>query len=359
MIRSSLFAALAVATLSLSGCAVKPSNAEGRPQQAEPAVAVKTTKVTTRTLPRTLTLTGTLAASRESAVAADVTGKVAEIFVERGSRVRAGAPLARLDRRQAALMEQEARSHAAAARSQAGLAATECARADRLFAEAAINQAEYDRAKAQCEASAQSAAAAAARAELAGKTLGDLVVKAPFAGLIADRFVNPGEYVRPESRVATVVQLGELRLELGVPEQALAAFTAGTVVRFKVPAYPQETFEGRVRFVGATVRRATRDLLVEAVVANKDERLRPGMFAVAELELGKSELPVVPQAALRSDDRAGLDRLFVVEEGRLVERLVHKGPIAGDVVAISAGVRAGEQVVVSPAPALRDGLRVQ
>src|SRR6185295_19405618 len=157
---------------------VATSNAQTNAQKVDPAVTVTTTAVGTRALPRTLTLTGTLTASRESAVAADVTGKVAEIFVERGSRVRAGAALVRLDRRSAALMEAEAQSQAAAARSQATLASTECARADKLFAEGAINQAEHDRARAGCESAMQSAQAATAREQLAGKTVGDLIVKA-------------------------------------------------------------------------------------------------------------------------------------------------------------------------------------
>src|SRR5207247_7305129 len=98
----------------------------------------------TRAVPRTITLTGTLTANRESGVAADVVGKISAVYVERGSRVRAGAPLVRLDRRQAALIEEDARAQAAAAQTQATLAQSECARAAKLFHEGAINQAEYD-----------------------------------------------------------------------------------------------------------------------------------------------------------------------------------------------------------------------
>jgi membrane fusion protein (multidrug efflux system) len=126
-----------------------------------------------------------------------------------------------------------------------------------------------------------------------------------------------------------------------------------------VAAWPDETFAGKVRFVGATVRRATRDLLVEAVVPNKGERLRPGMFAVAEVTLGQVSLPVLPRSAVRTDERGGTDRVFVVRDGRVEERLVHTGPASGAQVAIVTGVRAGEQVVVEPGPALRDGLKVR
>jgi membrane fusion protein, multidrug efflux system len=365
MTRSSSFLTL-VPLLMLpvaAGCGMRakaePSATPAQPAAAEAAVAVTTAPVVTESLPRTLTLTGTLIANRESAVAADVSGKVAEVFVERGSRVRAGAPLIQLDRRQATLVDDEARSQAAAVEAQAALARSECARAEKLFADGAINQAEFDRSKAQCQATAQSAQAAQARSQLAGKTLTDLVVRAPFAGVIADRFINPGEYVRPDSRVASVVQLHPLRLELSVPEHALAAFGVGAEVAFTVAAWPGQTFTGKVRFGGATVRRATRDLLVEAVVDNKDERLRPGMFAVAQVKLGEQPTPVVPRGALRTDERAGTDRLYVVRQGKVEERLVHTGTIAGDRVAIQSGVQPGEHVVLAPSPAVRDGVRVR
>ena len=353
-------ALLSLPLLSLAaGCGVRPSNAQtAPPAKAAPAVAVRTVTVANQTLPRTMTLTGSLTAHRESDVAADVTGKVAAVFVERGTRVKAGQPLVRLDRRTAALMEVEASSAASASESQAALAQTECARAEKLFADGAINQAENDRAQAQCRTAISSAHAARARRQMAGKTLGDLIIKAPFAGTVADRFVNPGEYVRPDSKVAEVVVLDTLRLELAVPENALASFGVGAEVAFKVAAFPEETFTGKVRFVGATVRRATRDLLVEAVVDNRDERLRPGMFAIAEVKLGEVQMPVVPQGALRSDERAGTDRVLIVQRGVLEERLVHTGSRQGQNVAIQAGLKAGEQVVLSPAASLRDGLAV-
>jgi membrane fusion protein (multidrug efflux system) len=350
---------IALLALPAAGCSVRSSSAQERAADADPIVRVTTAPVTTRSVPRTLTLTGTLTANRESGVAADVMGKVSAVYVERGSRVRAGAPLVRLDRRQAALMEQEARSQAAAAQTQATLAQGECTRAQKLFDEGAINQAEYDRAKAQCQAASAQAAAAAARRELAGKNVGDLVVKAPFGGMVADRFVNEGEYVRPDSRVAAVVQLDPLRLELSVPESALASFGVGAEVKFHVAAWPSDSFTGKVRFAGATVRRATRDLLVEAVVPNKDERLRPGMFAVAEVTLGEESLAAVPRDALRTDDRGGTDRVFVVTGGHAEERLVRAGRADGDQILIASGLRAGERVVRRPSPALHDGQRVQ
>lgn len=353
---------LALTTLPLLlGCDVRRSQAKGQPATTSSAapLSVATTPVRTQALPRSLTLTGTLIASSSSSVAADAMGRVTAVYVERGSRVSAGQPLARLDRRQAMLSEAAARAQAGQAHSQSALATLECARAERLFRDDVINRAEYDRTQTQCQSASFAATTARVQQRMAGKNLGDTLIRAPFAGVIADRFISPGEYVRADSRVVNLVQLDPLRLELSVPEHVLSAFGVGAEVRFQVAAWPGQTFVGQVRFVGAAVRRASRDLLVEAVVPNSDERLRPGMFAIAEVKLGETVLPVIPLSAIKSDERSGTDRVFVVVDGQVQERLVHKGPIAGPVIAIRSGVKPGEKVVLSPVPALRDGLRVQ
>jgi membrane fusion protein (multidrug efflux system) len=319
-------------------------------------VRVETVVVGMRAVPRSITLTGTLLARREAAVAADANGKIIAVNVERGDDVKKGSPLVRLDRRSATLIEAEASAQAAAADRQRSLAEVECARARRLFDGGAINRAEYDRATAQCEAAAHTAAAAQARRRMADKSLGDAIVRAPFDGVIAERLVNEGEFVRPESRVATIVDLDSLRVELSVPEAAIAALTPGAEVRFQVASFPGETFRARVKRIGAAVRRPSRDLIVEAELTNPGRKLRPGMFAVAEVEIGQTSLPVVPATSLREAD--GSQRLFVVVDGHAEERLV-RAAAAGDQIAVSAGVRAGERVVRAPAPTLRDGAPVR
>src|SRR4051812_19720993 len=96
-------ALIALPALALAGCEIRSSSAQGRAAGSDPVASVATAPVATRAVPRSITLTGTLTANKESGVAADVMGKVSAVFVERGSRVKAGAPLVRLDRRQAAL----------------------------------------------------------------------------------------------------------------------------------------------------------------------------------------------------------------------------------------------------------------
>jgi membrane fusion protein (multidrug efflux system) len=352
-----LAAPLLLVTTALAGC-IRPSEARSTTPPATPGVRVTTAKVAERTLPRTLVLTGTLIANRKSDVAADATGKVSATYVERGSWVARGQPLARLDGSRALLAEQEAQAQLAAAEAQSALAQRECERAEHLFSAGAIHQAEYDRMRTSCNASGFSTSAAAARGRLAERAVTDAVLRAPFAGLVAERLITEGEFVRPETRVATVLEIDPVRLELTVPESAVAAVAAAAAVDFQVSAFPGQTFRGQIRYLGPAVRRASRDLVVEAVIPNRDRRLRPGMFATAQVAVGDMRAAVVPAAAIR--EQAGEPRLFVVSRaGRLEERLVQVGPRDGGELVVLSGVRAGETVASPASPALRDGLNVQ
>ena len=330
---------------------------EARPEPKETVVRTDLVTVGERPVPQYLTVTGSLSANRKSEVAAEAMGKVSATYVERGAMVAARGPLVRLDARAASLGASEAHAMAEAARSQRTLAQSECERAERLFAQDAINRAEYDRMKTQCTASEWSTSAALTRSELAGKAVGDSVVRAPFAGLVVERYPQIGEYVRPGQPVATLVEIDPLRLELTIAETQVAAVREGQAVEFEITALPGQSFGGIIRYLGPAVRRASRDFVVEAVVKNPDQRLRPGMFAVARVRTGERLLPVIPRSAVRSDGTT--DRVFVVTARRLEERIVQLGGVLDGEVAVLGGVRKGERIAKTAAPELRDGARVE
>jgi membrane fusion protein (multidrug efflux system) len=184
-----------------------------------------------------------------------------------------------------------------------------------------------------------------------------LVVRAPFRGLVAERLVSAGEYVRPDTRVATIVEIDPLRLEISVPETAIAGLKQAMEVAFQVAAFPGQTFRGKIRYIGPAVRRQSRDLLVEAVIANPDGRLLPGMFASAKLLNGMVAQTVIPESAIKHDNET--DRAYVVNQGRIEERLLSLGARDNGMVAVLSGVRAGETLVATITPELRDGARVR
>jgi len=348
-----VFSMMRITTVALFAFVAACKGAEARPQRTEPALQVSLATARRMQVSRTLSLTGTLAATQESDVAADVVGKVHSTHVERGDVVAKGAPIARVDVRAASLQASDARAQLEAARAQDAQNRLECGRSDVLWAKRVISDGERDRDRSRCEASAWSVRAAEARVALAQKSIGDGVIRAPFAGMIAERPVAAGEYVRADTRVATLLATDSLRLELTVPEADALAVAIGQSVRFQVSAIPDRSFEGTIRYLGPAVRRGTRDLLVEAVVPNADGRLRPGMFAVGAVDLGLEERVAIPRDSVRAE--AGIAHVFVERNGRLDERVVRLGPEAGTNVVVLEGLSAGERVVAAPGPEVRDG----
>ena len=274
-----------VLALAASAAACSSSSASPAPSDAGgPLANVATAPVKSRPVPQYLPLTGQLKSGRETDLAANAAGRVTSTRVERGAQVKAGDVLATLDIRAAALSATEAKAHADNAATSAESAKLECERVRALVASGSLGKAELDRVEAQCRASEHAVSAAQARSRLAAQNVGDGLIRAPFAGVIAERYVDVGEFVRHDSKVVTLVDLAALRLQVTVPETHIAAVRAGARVTFSVSGYPGKTFAGELKFVGASVRDTTRDVVAEATVDQADAAvLRPGMFASVRL----------------------------------------------------------------------------
>jgi membrane fusion protein (multidrug efflux system) len=323
-----------------------------------PPIAVKLVPAQPIKVPRVLTLSGTLIGAEEAKVAAGAVGKVLSTHVERGSLVRKGAVMVRLDARAASAQAQEAAAQVESLKAQEAQAKLDCERTQRMFDKGAISKADYDRTRTQCETTKWSVSAAEARKTQTAEALRDTEIKAPFTGMVVERSVSPGEYVRADTAVATVVDVDSLRVELTVPEADVARVRQGMTIDFRVAGDDKSPpHHGRIRYIGPSVRERTRDAVVEAVVENAGHDLRPGMFVTARLALGEQTLPAVPEAAVRTD---GPQRhVFVAVAGRLEDRLVQLGDGREGQVAVVDGVKTGEQVVAELSPDVRDGAKVK
>jgi membrane fusion protein (multidrug efflux system) len=371
--------------------ATKPAIAEA---PAAP-MAVPLVPAESRNLPGGVDVTGTLMADAQTDVAAEGAGRVLAVNVERGSVVKAGAVLARLDgedvRNQ--LAEAEAIEGQTAAKlglkpgtkfdpaetpdAQKARASMEWAQADyeryeTLLEKGLVSRADYDlrrsqyhSARAQYEAELNTARqlyqtllAQRARAGVARKAAQDVEIRAPWDGLVAEKHVQPGQFVQRGAKIATLVRVDPLRVELAVPETAVATVRKGQKVEFGVQAYPDQTFVGTVAYVGPSLRPETRALVVEALVPNRDGRLSPGLFATARIELPSARPSVVvPATAVRTE--AGVSTAFIVKNERAELRLVQLGrEVPGGLIEIQRGIVAGEQVVARQVEKLGDGAYV-
>jgi len=319
----------------------------------DPPIHVVTVVAAERPVPELLTLTGSLLADKESDIAADASGKVLSTKVERGQSVKKGELLATLDASAAALSARAALAQEQFAKTQAEQAKTECDRSKQLFDSGAISKAEYDRSISQCTGSQWSVAAAAAQHGSAAKMVGDSAIRAPFSGIVGERYVNVGQYVQPSTRVVSLFAIDPLRLELSVPEANVALIRPDLPVDFRVSAFGEQVFTGKVRFISPNVRQESRDLVVEAVVPNADAKLRPGMFATVRLKVGEKASVVVPLNAVRRD----LDpvRAYAVVAGHIEERVLQLGEEIEGFVAVTSGVKVGDAIVLDPPKTIHDG----
>jgi membrane fusion protein (multidrug efflux system) len=345
------------AAIFFAACKSKSSASNGPAAESAPKIHVDSVTVDEQRVPQLLELTGVLSSNERTDLAANASGRVVKTYVERGDHVTQGELLAQLDSRSAALSQTEANANATSATETLEGLKADCARYVNLLARGAITQQEFDNKSTSCKSQAASEEAARARAAQANQTVSDSSIRAPFSGLIAERFVHIGDYVHPDTRVVTLLVDDPLRLELTIPETNIGSVKQGTVVTFHSVAVPGRTFTAQVKYLGGEIREATRDLVVEAVTDNHDRVLLPGMFVTADVAIGEVTLPVVPEnAVVRSDENA---KVFVVVDGHLEERVVQLGAVVGDKVAVVDGVKKGDQVVVAPPSAAADGVAIQ
>jgi len=345
--------ALAAST-ALAACKKKE---EGGVEKAPPPPPLKVTVATATEAPapQQLVLTGMVAADQRSEVTADTQGKVLNVMVERGQRVKMGAAVVQLDVRSSALAAREAQANLASARAQRELAEQECARTKQLLEKGAITRSEYDRQTTQCTSALEQVSAAEARTQMMMKSVADGIVRAPFDGIVTQKNVSPGEFVSPGKPLFTLVDDDPLKIELSVPEAEVRAIKEGQDVELVAVAAPDKVAKAKITRIGAEIGR-TRSLIVEARI-DPGSGLVPGMFAEARITTGEAPRPVVPKDAVVK--RGKTWHAFVVAKGEAVDRIVQIAPAADpNQVAIVQGVAKGEKVITKVTEQITDGRSV-
>lgn len=349
---------------------VEPARAEARKP-----VDVQVAPVVGRDEPVTLQATGSFLADEASDVASEVSGRVVVTPVDVGQYVKRGAVLVRLQGVDAGLRLEESQANLARAEaaqkladSLSTLAQTTAQRYMALLATGDVSRTVADQAQTQAETSRQTvntarASVAQARAQLAmaEKAVSDVVVVAPFDGYISTRRVSAGEWVQPSTPVVTLLKIDPLRLQLTIPAVQAGEISTGQRVDATVDAYPGRVFTGRITAVNPAITPESRSLLVEARVPNRDAVLKPGMFAVASIDQGRSARSLfVPKAAVIEDVNTNSWRVFVVDrETRARLRVVQLAARqSGDVVRIISGIEEGQRVATSNLGPLYDTAEV-
>jgi membrane fusion protein (multidrug efflux system) len=317
-----------------------------------PPEAVTTIVAAQEQWPSTLNVIGTIAAVRGVTVSADLAGIVDQILFESGDAVREGQVLVVLDTRQ----EQ---AQMAAAEAQRALARLNFKRMQNLLDEKVISKAEYDAADATSRET--EARVNEIRAAIERKT-----IRAPFTGVLGIRQVNKGQYLAGGDPVVPLQSLNPIYVNFGVPQQTIAQVHGGSSVRVTTENLANLAFNGRVTALDSVVDETTRNIQVQATLANADGKLRPGMFVQAEMALGASQdVIAIPGSAISYAPYG--NSVFVVSDMKndkgqpyrgVRQQIVTLGPARGDQIAVLSGLKAGDEIVTSGLFKLRNGAAV-
>jgi RND family efflux transporter MFP subunit len=223
--------------------------------------------------------------------------------------------------------------------------------------EAAVNTARQNyRAVESSQASLESFRAQLAQAE---KGLADTTIRAPFDGFITARPVAAGEYVALSNKIATLVRIGTMKLQLQTPEQRAARAQIGMTVLARVAAYPDRDFTGRITAVNPSIDPTSRVFILEARFDNPKAELRPGMFSTARVLLSGGETAIyIPRAAVLRDKTTDSYQVFAIENNTARLRVVVTGEAEGDLIRITNGLTGTERVATSSLADLYDGAPV-
>ena len=318
-----------------------------------PPEAVTTIVTKQEKWPSALNVIGTVAAVQGVTVSADLPGTVDKIYFESGKAVKAGDVLVELDTRQE-------RAQLAAAEAQRDLARINFDRTQALVKAGVTAQMEADNVTAQKNAT--EAQVGEIRATIARKT-----ILAPFSGILGIRQVNLGQYLSAGQAIVPLQSLNPIYVNFGVPQQAAPDARVSRIVRVTTNDDAHVQFMGRITALDSVVNDSTRNVQVQATLANPAGKLRPGMFVEVGVLTG-SESPVIALPASAINYAPYGDSVYVVTDLKdpsgktyrgVRQQFVKLGGSRGDQVAVISGVNPGDEVVSSGVFKLRNGAAVQ
>jgi membrane fusion protein, multidrug efflux system len=335
----SLLAALMVApkVLPLLHAASPPPTAAGGDSGGK-VLAVATYVVRPSVFSETITATGTLRADESVELQAEASGKVVAINFVEGGRVKKGDLLLKLN-------DAPLRASLARATQKKELAQAQERRLATLVAQKLVTQYDYDTVRS--EVGVQDAEIALALAQIA-----ETEIRAPFDGVVGLRFVSMGAYVNATTRIATLQQLDQLKMDFSVPEKYAAQIKPGRLVTFRTADGAQH--KGEIYAVDPRIDSSTRTVLGRAFCRNDRGRLLPGAFASVEIALAQLDdaLLIPAQAIIPGlDDRS----VFVLQDGKAQRRSIQTGARNASTVHVLAGLAPGDEVITSGLVQLRAG----
>jgi multidrug efflux pump subunit AcrA (membrane-fusion protein) len=361
-------------------------------------VATETKTVQRMSVQREVDLSGTLLSPDQAKVSSEVAGIIRDVPVQLGTEVRAGDLLVRLEPRELQLALDRAEGQLRQIEAQLGIdhaqakrppsddqiatvrqamanrddARNTFKRAEQLHERGLMSQVDFDTADTRLKVADANYQAAVdnvqalkatlqdrrAAWELAQKKLADASIKAPVAGAVAERLVQPGEFIRENTPVATIVQVDPLKLKTAIQEKYAGLIRPGQSVAFAVEAFSGRMFAGKVAYVSPAVDQTTRTFAVEAIVENNDRVLKPGFFAKGVVRTHRDEnVLAVPEDAIST--LAGVSTVYVIDGGHARQQQVTLGARQNGLVEVTSGLTGDETLATTNLSQLATGVSVR
>jgi len=335
---------LATLVIVTGACKKSKAGGAGDPGGGGPrGMPVEVAVARTDTVRDEIAATGQIEAVQSIDLRPEVDGRIVEILIHEGQEVEQGTPLFKVD-------DAQLRAQVAQLEAQRDLAQQALARAKELAQQNASSAADLEKAEAE-------ARSAQAQYDLQRIRLERTTVRAPFAGVVGQRYVSLGDYVTTGTKLASLHTVHPQRAAFQVPERFARSLSPGQAVTFRVAAIAGRDFIGQVDFVDPIVQLPGRTILVKARVPNPQRLLQPGMFIEARLVTAvRPEAIVIPEDAVVPAE--GANFVWAVVEGKADRRKVTLGVRTPGFVEVTDGIKAGEQVVTGGLELLAPGAPV-
>ena len=341
MISQKTIKTLSLALLSaglLASCSSSSSSKATEEQSADTVRLVEVAPAEMRALSLSEEFTAQLEAKVVNNITAQAGGRLKQLLVKVGDRVGAGQAVARMEATQAAQ-----------AQIQLADAKTNFARMDELYKVGGVSKAQWEQAKSAVD-----------QAKLAyGNAAENTVLRSPISGFVTAKNYDNGDMTSPQLPVVVIQQIAPVKAVIGVSEQYYSFLKKGAAATLSVDALGEETFSGIVTNIFPTLDPVTHTVSTEIEVANKDLKLRPGMYARVHLDFGTKEALTVPDKAIVRQAGSGARYVYVFSGGKAVYRAVELGQQQGDLYEVVSGLNAGDQVIISAPSNLKNGLSVK
>ncbi len=350
----SLLGFLLTSSAMLSSCS--KSGADGAQKTVE-VFSVKTTTVQVAPMAATFKATGTLEGIREANVNSETQGRILRVVANNGSRVGQGSTLVVVDNELKAIALQQAEAQKLTAEASLEKAKIDLGRTQELQKSSAATKSQLELADLQVKSAEAMLKAAQSGESLAKRQLADATVKAPFSGVVAMRYVNQGELLNQNTKVATIVDDSKMKLRINIGELDVPLVKIGNKVKVTVDALGGKLIEGRIATISSKADMA-RAYVVEVEIPNNDKSLKSGMFARAEIQREAAhEVPTVPAEALIVNGER--TQVYVADNGIARLKAVKIGASTPERAEITEGLNAGDVVIVFGQSQLVDGAKLK